>query len=87
MSLVAEESICAITQIAVTELKASEVAEAHVYEDILNGFYVLDGRLDIKLNDEIINCTAEDYVWMKSSMIHILRAVDDVRILTMVCEL
>lgn len=41
--LAAEESGCAITQIAVTELKAGEVAETHVHEDMMEGFYVLIG--------------------------------------------
>lgn len=41
--LAANESGCAITQIAVTDLKAGEVAEAHVHEDMMEGFYVMSG--------------------------------------------
>lgn len=37
--LAAEESGCAITQIAVTDLRAGEVAEAHVHEDMMEGFF------------------------------------------------
>lgn len=36
--LTAEESRCEITQIAVTDLKAGEVAETHVHEDMMEGF-------------------------------------------------
>ena len=41
--LATEESGCAITRIAVTDLKAGEVAEAHVHEDMMEGFYVMSG--------------------------------------------
>lgn len=83
--LAAEESGCAITQIAVTDLKAGEVAEAHCHADMMEGFYVLDGRLDIKLNDEIINCKAEDFVWVECGVRHDLHAKTDVRMMTIGC--
>lgn len=37
--LAANESGCAITQIAVTDLKAGEMAEAHVHEDMMEGIF------------------------------------------------
>ena len=42
--LVANESGCSLTQIAVTDLKAGEVAQAHIYPDMQEGFFVLDGN-------------------------------------------
>ena len=45
--LAANESDCPITQIAITDLKAGEVAETHSHEDMQEGFYVLSGELDI----------------------------------------
>lgn len=83
--LAAEESGCGITQIAVTELKAREVAEAHCHVDMQEGFYVLDGCLDIKLSDEIVNCEAEDFVWVESGTSHELHAKTNVRMMTIGC--
>lgn len=47
---------------------------------------MLDGCLDIKLNDEIVNCKAGDFVWVESGVCHELRAVTDVRMMTIGCE-
>ena len=44
--LAASESGCAITQIAITDLKAGEVAKAHAHQDMQEGFYVMSGELD-----------------------------------------
>ena len=40
--LASNESGCSLTQIAVTDLAAGEVATAHVHPDMQEGFYVLD---------------------------------------------
>lgn len=84
--LTAEESGCAITQIAVTDLKAGEVAEAHVHEDMQEGFYVMNGELDMVLDGEVEHCKAEDFVWVRCGVRHELRAVTDVRVMTIGCE-
>ena len=83
--LAAEESGCAITQIAVTDLKAGEVAEAHVHEDMMEGFYVMSGSLDITLDGETLNCGEEDFVWVRCGVRHEVRAVTDVRMMTIGC--
>ena len=85
--LAAEESGCAITQIAVTDLKAGEVAEAHVHEDMMEGFYVMSGVLDVVLDGEVEHCEEGVFVWVKSGTSHELRAVTDVRIMTIGCAL
>ena len=83
--LSAEDSGCAITQIAVTDLKAGEVAEAHTHEDMMEGFYVMSGNLDIRLGGETLHCKAEDFVWVKCGISHELRAVIDARMMTIGC--
>lgn len=83
--LAAEESGCAITQIAVTDLKAGEVAEAHVHEDMMEGFYVMSGELDMVLNGWVEHCKEEDFVWVESGMRHELHAKTDVRMMTIGC--
>lgn len=84
--LAAEESGCAITQIAVTNLKSGEVAEAHVHEDMQEGFYVMSGELDIVLDGTVEHCKTEDFVFVKFGTSHELRAVTDVRVMTIGCE-
>ena len=83
--LAANESGCSLTQIAVTDLKAGEIAQAHIHPDMQEGFYVLEGNLDVKLDDETLHCTKDDFVYVKSLTSHELRAVTDVRIMTIGC--
>lgn len=85
--LAAEESGCAITQIAVTELKAGEVAEAHSHADMQEGFYVMRGLLDMVLDGEVEHCEEGDFVWVRCGVRHELRAMTDVRMMTIGCAL
>lgn len=84
--LATEESDCTITQIAVTELRAGEIALAHIHEDMQEGFFVLSGCLDIVLDKEVLHSNAEDFVWVEYGTSHELRAVTDVRVMTIGCE-
>ena len=84
--LSAEESECSLTQIAITDLRAGEVAEAHIHSDMVEGFYVLRGELDIVTDGVVEHCRAEDFVYVKSGVSHELRAVTDVRVITIGCE-
>ena len=82
----ADESDWAITQIAITDLRAGEVAKAHVHEDMQEGFYVLSGIQDVVLGEEIEHCMADDFVYVEKGMNHELRAITDVRVMTIGCE-
>ena len=84
--LSAAESGCPITQIAVTVLRAGEIAEAHVHSDMQEGFYVISGELDIVLDGVVEHCKADDFVYVTSGTSHELRAVTDVRVMTIGCE-
>lgn len=85
--LSAEESGCAITQIAVTELKAGEVVEAHIHNDMQEGFYVMSGNLDIILDNETLDCSKDDFVFVKCGVKHELKAISDVRVMTTGCKM
>lgn len=85
--LAANESECPITQIAITDLKAGEIAEAHVHKDMQEGFYVLSGELDIDMDGETEHCKAEDFEWVKCGISHELRAITNVRVMTIGCEI
>ncbi len=84
--LAANESDCPITQIAITDLRAGEIAEAHIHEDMHEGFFVLSGELYIVLDGEIEHCKAEDFVYVKCCTSHELRAITEVRVMTIGCE-
>ena len=83
--LAAEESGCAITQIAVTDLKAGEVVESHCHVDMQEGFYVMSGELNMVLDGEVEHCKEGDFVWVRCGVRHELRAVTDVRVMTIGC--
>ncbi|MDY5632938.1 MAG: type I phosphomannose isomerase catalytic subunit [Bacteroidaceae bacterium] len=83
--LAASESGCSLTQIAITELKAGEIATAHVHPDMQEAFYVLAGELEMCLNGEKTTCRAEDFVLVEKCVNHELMAITDVRILTVGC--
>lgn len=69
-----------------SEPEAGEIAEAHIHEDMQEGFYVLSGELDIELDGQIEHCQTEDFVYVKCGTSHELRAVTDVRVMTIGCE-
>lgn len=81
------ESGCDLTQIAVTDLQAGEVALAHIHPDMQEGFYVLDGDLDVMLNDEVLHCHKDDFVYVESGTAHELHAITKVRVMTLGCEI
>lgn len=84
--LATNESECPITQIAITDLRAGEVVAAHIHEDMQEGFYVLSGELYIVLDGTVEHCKTEDFVFVKFGTSHELRAVTDVRVMTIGCE-
>lgn len=83
--LAANESGCSLTQIAVTDLRAGEVAQAHIHPDMQEGFYVMSGDLDVRIDEDLIHCHTDDFMYVKSCTSHELRAVTDVRVMTIGC--
>ncbi len=83
--LSSNESGCSLTQIAVTELKAGEAAVAHVHPDMQEGFYILEGELDIILNDKTTRCQKETFVFVEKCTSHEIQAITDCRIMTIGC--
>ncbi len=82
-----EESGCGLTQIAITDLKAGEVALAHIHPDMQEGFYILHGDLDVLLNDDIQHFHKDDFAYVESGIAHELHAITDVRVMTIGCEI
>lgn len=83
--LSSNESGCSLTQIAVTELKAGEVAAAHVHPDMQEGFYVLDGELEVELDGKKTTCSKDTFVYVEKCTSHEMHALTDSRIMTIGC--
>lgn len=83
--LAANESGCSLTQIAITDLKKGEIASAHIHPDMQEGFYVLSGELEVKLDGKSEICKEEDFIYVTSGTIHEIKALTDVRIMTIGC--
>ncbi len=80
--LSSNESGCSLTQIAVTELKAGEIAAAHVHPDMQEGFYVLDGELQVDLDGKKTTCTKDTFVYVEKCTSHEMYALTESRIIT-----
>ena len=83
--LSSNESGCSLTQIAVTELKADETAVAHVHPDMQEGFYVLDGDLEVDLDGKKTVCCKDTFVYVEKCTSHEMRALTNSRIMTIGC--
>ena len=83
--LSSNESGCSLTQIAVTELKADETAVAHVHPDMQEGFYVLDGELEVDLDGKKTVCSKDTFVYVEKCTSHEMHALTDSRIMTIGC--
>lgn len=81
-----EESGCAITQIAITELKAGEIASSHIHPDMQEAFYVLEGELEITLDGDPHLCPKESFIYVEKGTSHKLKALTDCRFMTVGCE-
>ena len=83
--LSSNESGCSLTQIAVTDLKAGETAVAHVHPDMQEGFYVLDGELEVDLDGNKTTCGKDSFVYVEKCTSHEMHAFTDSRIMTIGC--
>ena len=83
--LSSNESGCSLTQIAVTELKAGEVVVAHIHPDMQEGFYLLDGQMEITLDGKKVSVSPDDFIYVKRCTSHEMKALTDVRIMTIGC--
>ena len=73
--LSSNESGCSLTQIAVTELKADETAVAHVHPDMQEGFYVLDGDMEVDLDGKKTVCGKDTFVYVEKCTSHEMHAL------------
>ena len=77
-----EEAESSLTQIAVTTLQASEVAEKHQHATMEECFFFLRGVAKLTVNGEAMECRDGDFVQVKCMESHKLEAVTDIEVMT-----
>lgn len=83
--LSSNESGCSLTQIAITELKAGEIAVAHIHPDMQEAFYVLEGKIEIVIDGKHTLCEKDTFVYVEKCTSHEMKAHTDCRIMTIGC--
>ena len=48
---------------------------------------MMSGDLDITLDEETLNCSKDDFVFVKCGVKHELKAISDVRVMTIGCKM
>lgn len=83
--LSSNESGCSLTQIAITELSAGEIATAHVHPDMQEAFYVISGEIEVTLDGRPFTCVQNTFVYVDKCTSHELKANVASRIMTIGC--
>lgn len=74
-----------MTQVAVTRLKAGECVEEHAHDTMEEMFFVLEGELRMTIDGHERACTENDFIHIKARTRHGLKAMSDVRLMTVGC--
>lgn len=76
------ETETGLTQIAVTKLKAGEVADEHVHETMEEEFFFISGVTEVEIDGKTVVCHAGDFLKVSHGVRHRLRAVEDTEMMT-----
>lgn len=74
-----------MTQVAVTRLKAGECVEEHAHDTMEEMFFVLEGEMRMTIDGHETACTENDFIHIKAGTRHGLKAMSDVRLMTVGC--
>ena len=76
------ETETGLTQIAVTKLKAGEVADEHVHETMEEEFFFMKGVAEVEIDGKAVVCRAGDFLKVSNGVRHRLRAIEDTEMMT-----
>ncbi len=76
------ETETGLTQIAITRLKAGEVADGHVHETMEEEFFFMKGVTEVEIDSKAVVCRAGDFLKVSHGVRHRLRAVEDTEMMT-----
>ena len=80
-----DETETDVTQVAVTQLKAGECVEEHTHDTMEEMFFVLEGSVAIRADGAEEICRKDDFIHIKARTPHSLKALSDVRLMTVGC--
>lgn len=83
--MVKDEKETDVTQVAVTQLKAGESVEEHTHDTMEEMFFVLDGSVAITADGTEEICKKDDFIHIKARTPHSLKALSNVRLMTVGC--
>ena len=73
-----QETSTPLTQIAVTRLKAGEMAKEHLHPTMEEFFLFQKGDAIITVGEEQITCSSGDFISIPANTLHALKAITDI---------
>lgn len=80
-----QETSTPLTQIAVTRLKAGEMAKEHLHPTMEEFFLFQKGDAIMTVGEELITCSSGDFISIPANTPHALKAITDIEIITIGC--
>lgn len=80
-----QETPTPLTQIAVTRLKAGEMAKEHLHPTMEEFFLFQKGDAIMTVGAEQITCSSGDFISIPANTLHALKAITDIEIITIGC--
>ena len=80
-----QETSTPLTQIAVTRLKAGEMAKEHLHPTMEEFFLFQKGDAIMTVGEEQITCSSGDFISIPANTPHALKAIADIEIITIGC--
>ena len=80
-----QETSTPLTQIAVTRLKAGEMAKEHLHPTMEEFFLFQKGDAIMTVGEEQITCSSGDFISIPANTLHALKAITDIEIITIGC--
>lgn len=81
------DTLTNVTQIALTRLKAGEIAAAHSHLDMEEWFLITEGDINFIIDGVTYHCHKDDFVTISIGSSHELHAISDSEIMTIGCQL
>ena len=82
-----QETSTPLTQIAVTRLKAGEMAKEHLHPTMEEFFLFQKGDAIMTVGKEQITCSSGDFISIPANTPHSLKAITDIEIITIGCAI
>ena len=80
-----QETSTPLTRIAVTRLKAGEMAKEHLHPTMEEFFLFQKGDAIMTVGEEQITCSSGDFISIPANTLHALKAITDIEIITIGC--